>query len=286
MLAGRRSVLSAVEPRPGKCLAVAATPAAWRPSREGRAGARHAAGLRAEAAALVGDEAAGPGHVEHGCEVHVDARPGERGARRLPLGAGVRGAAGPHRGGARLGRPGQALDQAALLVHGDDHRRPQGLGPRGRLKRGGEPGDLGGAADVVREEDHAGELPPLDDPQQAARCAAAVEPADDPLAGELAGRQACCRRGLGRERGRGVRRGRCRGALAAAAAQRRGHRREGERACESRPAHRANLSPRSRRRHWAAESTLHSRPGALSPAPRAVAARASAPAAGAVRGRS
>ncbi len=55
--------------------------------------------------------------------------------RRAYAGAAAR----PSRRRSTFGGPGDALDLAALLVDGDDHRLPQARGPVGRLDRGGHP---------------------------------------------------------------------------------------------------------------------------------------------------
>ncbi len=144
-------------------------------------------GLRAERPLLVGDEAAWPRHVQHRRQVHVDPVGGEAGPGGRALGAGGRGPAAAHLGGAHLGRAGRRFTwpPSWSIETSTGWRRPSRA--LGRLDRAGQPLHRALRADVVVEQDHARQLARGDHAQQAGGSAPAVEPADDPLPGELAG---------------------------------------------------------------------------------------------------
>ncbi len=112
----------------------------------------------------------------------------QAGAGGGALRAGGGRAAAAHLGGAHLRRPGQPLDQAALLVGGDQHRLAQTHGPVGRLDRAGQSAHRPRFEPMLSSNRITpGQLARSDRPQQAGGGAPAVEAADDPLAGELAG---------------------------------------------------------------------------------------------------
>ena len=143
-------------PRPGKCLAVAATPPACRPVGEGDRGRGHLLRGRAEAAFGGGDRAARAGDVEDRGEVDVDPELAQVRRRAPALLAAEGGAARAHLRG--RGRRGAAdpLHQPALLVDHDQQRVAQRRRAADRLQAGDQAAAGGAAGEVVGEEDHAG----------------------------------------------------------------------------------------------------------------------------------
>ena len=128
-VAGASSVLTCAAPRPGKCLAVAATPPARQPATDSRAARATASGSSpndrpaSAAPATVGD-------VHDGREADGDPGRAQRPRGRPRVGAdGARG--GLLRGGRRGRRPGQDPDLAALLVDGDERIPARGPQRRG-----------------------------------------------------------------------------------------------------------------------------------------------------------
>ena len=130
-----KSVFSGAAPRPGKCLAVAATPPSCSPSAKGTAVAATCSRGRAEAAFGLGDRAARPGDVEHRREVDVDAELAQVRRRAPALLAAEGGAARAHL--RRRGRRGAAepLHQPALLVDHHQQRVAQAGGRRIACRR-------------------------------------------------------------------------------------------------------------------------------------------------------
>ena len=109
-----RSVERTARPMPGKCLAVAATPASARPVAKAVASRPTRAGLGREGALLGGHEGAGDGDVEDGREVDVHSRGTQRRAGcargtaslgRRPATELGRGATGPAHGSRRISPP-------------------------------------------------------------------------------------------------------------------------------------------------------------------------------------
>ena len=184
-----KSVLVATIPIPGKCLAVAATPR--RPEAGGEAAD---AGRDDPCRGLVPNERpsveiAPPGRPTSSTGARSTLKPAgaQRPAGALALAARVAATAGAHLRGRRGRRPGHALDLPALLIDGDEQRR------LGRIRRA-EPLELvdpaprrRAGADVVVEEDHAGDAAGADQPLEPGRRLGAVPARDQPLAGELAG---------------------------------------------------------------------------------------------------
>ena len=178
-------------PRPGKCLAVAATPPSCRAAAKGIAVRGDRRGARAEAAFGLLGVAARPGDVEHRRQIDVDADVAQVGGGAGALGAGEAGAAGAHlrrRGGRGAVDP---LHQAALLVDHHQQRVAQPGGTADRLQGGDRAAARLAAREVLGEEDDARDAALADHrPDRRGRLGAG-EADHQPLARELLRGSAC-----------------------------------------------------------------------------------------------